>query len=359
MAGREISELAEHLGEHAEAVCRHYLSNGRREGRYWRVGDVFNTAGGSLYVRLIGPASGRGRRGKWVDAARGEHGDLLDLIRLNQGHDDWRETLDEARAFLCVPRPLTLQRAPRREGAPGAAPDRDASEAARRLFRMGRSLTGTPGAAYLAGRGLGHAVGLPALRYHPTCFHRFVDGTTVQHPALLAAVTDRDGRITGVARTWLAGDGRGKADLAEPRRSLGHLLGNGVRFAGTVPDTLVAGEGLETVLSVRRVLPAIPAIAGLSANHLAALLLPPGLRRLYVARDADAEGRRAYRTLRDRAVAAGVPEVWELEPTGEDFNADLTELGPAGLARHLAPQLAEADAMAHLGFEDTTAGAVA
>ena len=35
MAGREISELAEHLGEHAEAVCRHYLSNGRREGRYW------------------------------------------------------------------------------------------------------------------------------------------------------------------------------------------------------------------------------------------------------------------------------------------------------------------------------------
>ena len=58
-------------------------------------------------------------------------------------------------------------------------------------------------------------------------------------------------------------------------------------------------------------------------------------------------------------MAAGVPEVWELEPTGEDFNADLTELGPAGLARHLAPQLAEADAMAHLGFEDTTAGAVA
>ena len=224
---------------------------------------------------------------------------------------------------------------------------------------MGRSLTETPAATYLAGRGLGHAVGASALRYHPACYHRLADGTTVQPSALLAAVTDRDGRITGVARTWLARDGHGKADLPEPRRSLGCLLGAGVRFAGSVPDTLVAGEGLETVLSVRRVMPAIPAVAGLSANHLAALLLPPGLRRLYVARDADAEGRRAYRTLRDRAEAAGVPEVWELEPTGEDFNADLTELGPAGLARHLAPQLAEADAMAHLRFEDAAPGAAA
>ena len=34
-------------------------------------------------------------------------------------------------------------------------------------------------------------------------------------------------------------------------------------------------------------------IAGLSANHLAALDLPPSLRRLYVARDNDAAGRRA------------------------------------------------------------------
>ena len=44
----------------AEAVCRHYLSNGRREGRYWLVGDVRNTQGRSLFVRLRGPEAGKG-----------------------------------------------------------------------------------------------------------------------------------------------------------------------------------------------------------------------------------------------------------------------------------------------------------
>ena len=47
MAG-DASELARRLSCEAEAVCRHYLSNGRRAGRYWLVGDVYNTPGRSL-----------------------------------------------------------------------------------------------------------------------------------------------------------------------------------------------------------------------------------------------------------------------------------------------------------------------
>ena len=54
------AELARLLSEKAEAVCRHYLSNGRRCGHYWTVGDVGNTPGRSLYVRLRGPSSGKG-----------------------------------------------------------------------------------------------------------------------------------------------------------------------------------------------------------------------------------------------------------------------------------------------------------
>ena len=46
------ANLAHRLARDAEAVCRHYLSNGRREGRYWLVGDVDNTPGRSLFVRL-------------------------------------------------------------------------------------------------------------------------------------------------------------------------------------------------------------------------------------------------------------------------------------------------------------------
>jgi len=75
------SELARRLAGQAEAVCRRYLSNGHREGRYWLVGDVRNAPGRSTFVRLKGPESGKGAAGKWTDAATSEHGDLLDVIR--------------------------------------------------------------------------------------------------------------------------------------------------------------------------------------------------------------------------------------------------------------------------------------
>jgi len=61
------SELAHKLAGQAEAVCRHYLPSGRRAGCYWLVGDVDNTPGRSLYVRLHGPTSGRGAAGHWRD----------------------------------------------------------------------------------------------------------------------------------------------------------------------------------------------------------------------------------------------------------------------------------------------------
>ena len=79
------TDLAERLGRQAEAVCRHYLSNGRKQGNYWLVGDVRNTPGRSMFVRLTGGASGKGAAGKWVDAASSEHGDLLDVIRESLG----------------------------------------------------------------------------------------------------------------------------------------------------------------------------------------------------------------------------------------------------------------------------------
>ena len=52
MSRHDASDLAQRLRRQAEAVCRHYLSSGRREGRYWLVGDVRNTPGRSMYVRL-------------------------------------------------------------------------------------------------------------------------------------------------------------------------------------------------------------------------------------------------------------------------------------------------------------------
>ena len=72
-----VSRLALSLAQNVHLVCRYYLSKGHRQGRYWRVGDVHNQPGQSLYVQLSGEKAGR-----WSDAATGQFGDLIDLIEL-------------------------------------------------------------------------------------------------------------------------------------------------------------------------------------------------------------------------------------------------------------------------------------
>lgn len=342
MARETFSDLARRLAREAEAVCRRYLPAGRKAGNYWLVGDIHNTPGRSLYVRLQGPQSGRGAAGRWADAAPGEYGDLLDVIRTSCSLVEPRDLADEARRFLALPReepanPREAQLDP---------PARRAPDAPRRLFAMAQPIRGTPADAYLRSRGILCGPREHWLRFHSGCYHRDLDsGRTLILPALLAAVTSPDGAITGVHRTWLDPDGAGKAPIAEPRRSMGALLGNGVRL-GWATDTAIpvfaAGEGLETMLSLGMVMPTLPAIAATSANHLAALTLPPGCTRLYIAADADAAGRHGVELLGRRAREAGLL-VLALTSRLGDFNEDLRRLGPEHLAAWLRPQLAPGD----------------
>lgn len=333
----DAAELSKRLARSAEGVCRHYLPNGRREGRYWLVGDVQNSPGRSLYVRLEGPEYGKGAAGKWSDAATGEHGDLLDLIAANRSLARLRDTLDEARAFLSLPQQQWESDSESRKPASAGSP-----EAARRLFAMGKPLTGTVAETYLCSRELADLSHLPSLRFHPRCYYRGDktdprDRARDAWPALLAAVTDNDGTLTGVHRTWLDPSGTRKAPVSTPRRAMGNLLGNCVRF-GQADDIMIAGEGIETMLSLRQILPAMPMAAGLSANHLAAIELPRTMRRLYIARDDDDAGERAAEMLSEWARATDV-EAHVLEPTLGDFNDDLRQLGFGQLADTLRRQL--------------------
>src|ERR1700690_849645 len=127
--------LAHRLTRDAEAVCRYYLPHGRREGRYWLVGDVADTPGRSLFVRLHGPDHGKGAAGRWQDAASGEYGDLLHLIALNRRLDRFRDVPAESSASLSRPWPEPVS-SPRRPWVPCGSP-----EAARRLFAMARPLS--------------------------------------------------------------------------------------------------------------------------------------------------------------------------------------------------------------------------
>ena len=228
------ADIAAALGARAEAVCRRYLPQGRKQGRYWVAGDLEGARGRSLFVRLHGP----GVPGKWTDAATGEHGDLLDLVRHRSGAPTLRAALAEARAFLALPAP------------PASGESYDATEAARRLWRRCRAIGGTHAEAYLRARGLARCR-FPALRFHPEL--RYREGSSLRRfPALVAAVTGDDGAIHGVQRTWLDPRLPAKADVAAPRKALGRIHGRAVRFGRPAADaSLLVGEGIETVLSIR------------------------------------------------------------------------------------------------------------
>ena len=316
------ASIAATLAARAEEVCQRYLPHGRRQGRYWVAGDIDGARGRSLFVRLHGP----GTPGKWTDAAEGSHGDLLDLIRHRTGAPTLRAALDHARAFLALPA----------SPAAGDSGAYEATEAARRLWRLCRPVDGTHAEAYLRARGLARCR-FPALRFHPEL--RYREGSSVRRlPALVAAVTGDDGAVRGVHRTWLDPRRPAKADVASPRKALGHVYGLAVRF-GTPADRvapLLVGEGIETVLSLVTAVPEITAAAALSAGSLGSFSPPPGCTRLVIASDNDPEGERAAERLARRCARAGVAAT-VIVPEGGDFNDDLAALGGAVLAARLGP----------------------
>ena len=337
MYRREAAELAHRLARRAEAVCRFYLFNGRRQGRWWQVGDVRNTPGRSMFVRLFDDT--RGPAGKWCDAATGERGDLLDIIREALGLTRFADVLEEARRFLGDAQGEVSFAS---RGATASRSSLRSVEAACRLFRLSQPIGGTLAEIYLRTRGLADLSSTECLHFHPRCWWRPEVGPTEAHPALITAVTDLDRRITGVHRTWLSADGTTKAQLDPPRKAMGNLLGHAVWFGG-VDDVLAAGEGIETLLSLRQALPLLPAIAALSAAHLAAVRLPATVRRLYVLCDRDPAGERACTRLLDRARAVGIEGVILLPRLG-DFNEDLGRFGVDSLRDWIRPQLVVGDA---------------
>ena len=206
------TEIAAALSTRAEDVCRRYLPRGRKQGRYWTIGDTSGAKGRSLFVRLAPP----GIPGKWTDAATNEHGDLLDLIRLHTGGASLRHAMEEALAFLSL-----RQSTPANGGNRAGGYDRE--EAARRLWRRCRPIDGTHAEAYLHARAIGHCR-FPALRFHPDLIYRGDDGIH-RMPALVAAVTGDDGAIEGVQRTWLDPKRPAKANFVRPRKALGRVHG--------------------------------------------------------------------------------------------------------------------------------------
>ena len=318
------STIASALAARAEEVCRHYLPGGCRQGRYWVAGDIDGNKGRSLYVRLAPP----GTPGKWNDAANGEHGDLLDIIRHRSRSHTLHSALDEARRFLALPQPTP---------PPFDENSYDSLAAAQRLWQRGKPLTDTHAHAYLRARGI-QTAHYASLRFNAATAYRQGSETRML-PAMLAAVTRNDGTFSGIQRTWLHPRSPAKASVASPRKALGRIHGHAVRFTPHVPGAaLLVGEGIETVLSIATALPTLPSAAALSAGSLATFTPPDSVSHLIIAADNDPEGHSAADRLAQRARSLRL-ETTVILPQRDDFNEDLADVGQTQLAARLRQQL--------------------
>lgn len=129
-------ELAQLLARDAERVCQTLWPNGKREGKEWRVGDVYGSAGHSLSCELTGT-----KAGAWRDWAEDSHrGDLLDAWAMRYGIN-LGEAMQQVKAFLGIaPEPQLKKAKP--------------VKTAQRPKASKPVLPKSPVMAYLHGRGL-------------------------------------------------------------------------------------------------------------------------------------------------------------------------------------------------------------
>jgi hypothetical protein len=190
---------------------------------------------------------------------------------------------------------------------------------ARQVWDAALPAAGSPVARYLASRSI--TIPPPAtLRWAPRCWHREV---RYELPAMVALVEHVERGFVGVHRTYLRGDGAGKAAMEPAKASLGPIGGGAVRF-GTPREGewLAIGEGIETTLAVVAAC-AMPGWAALSAGGLRTLILPPAATHVVICGDHDANGvgQRAAQDAAARWLAEGRRVRIALPPEpGTDFN---------------------------------------
>jgi DNA primase len=68
------------------------------------------------------------------------------------------------------------------------------------------------------------------------------------YPAMVAPVRQPDGKILGVHRTWLKGDGSGKAQVRKPKKAMGIVWNGAIRLSPPKVQ-MILGEGIETTAS--------------------------------------------------------------------------------------------------------------
>ena len=172
----------------------------------------------------------------------------------------------------------------------------------------------------------------------------YPDSEVVSHdPGMVFPIRKAGGRFCGIQVTWLNGDLNGKREQEPARQSYGDVKGNFVELEpinyAEPPDTLLIGEGVETVLSGMQVTK-LPGIASAGAWNI---VTPPQCKHYIILADNGEAGQEwaenMARHLRgmfaDSTVQIATPEKPEGAKAGWDWNdalmagIDPDELGKA------------------------------
>lgn len=238
----------------------------------------------------------------------GWHGDVLDLVQ--RAYD---LPLSEAA------RRLGAGHVPRLTLPPIALPcPTGRTDEARAIWQAAGPVSDTLGEAYLRFRGIAPPYP-PAVR-----FAHLPYANLGALPCLVLAVQDLAGEVTGIQRVWLAADGKGKAEVASPKRSLGALKGGAIRLGDLDGSgTLTVCEGPEDGLSLLEMLGG-PVWASGGLSFLPAMQFSPEVHSIIIGADNDPQGREGAQKAAQAYAARGlsVRIIYPLEAF-KDFNDEL------------------------------------
>jgi DNA primase len=192
----------------------------------------------------------------------------------------------------------------------------DRLDEARGIWRTAEPAKGTLAETYLRSRG----IDLPipeTIRFALIPYGK----KGPNYPCLVAVVAGPDNKLSGIQRTYLAEDGRGKADVPKPKLSLGRVSGGAIRLAPAAAELIVC-EGLEDGLSLQQELGRAVWVAA-GSSMLPAMRFPDLVRSVAIGGDADDAGRAAAHKASEAYSQRGLA-VRVFFPIGaKDFNAEL------------------------------------
>lgn len=321
-AALDVETIARAANGRAFELAAHCLPNGRRSAdrRHWETNCLADNprpdGGYSLKVDITGSYAGQ-----WRDFATGEHGDMIDLIRLTMFGGDKGEAIKWLKSWLGLDDldPGRLQRVRYQAEQKAIAATEEAAQraearkrGARALWLNAQPIAGTPGAGYLAARGLqplpvkdGQSEWPGSLRFHEEVFHT---GVRVKLPAMVATMVTPAGVQVATHRTYLgrhpltrAWVKAEEADLGVARRESKKVLGKcGGAFVPickgasgksmgqlTEPETVYVTEGIENALTVALIRPGFRVVAAYSVDNIGAIEFPELIERIVICCDRD------------------------------------------------------------------------